>query len=84
MLGRVDQGFVDICAMALNAAISGSIIADPDARGWQFGLPGRQSTSDSNFDSGDGSTGCSLPRHRIETNGNAAIGQAGRSICHRR
>ena len=31
MLGRDDQGFVDIKAMALNAAISGSILADPDA-----------------------------------------------------
>ena len=31
MLGRVDQGFVDISATALNAAISGSIFADPDA-----------------------------------------------------
>ena len=30
MLGREDQGFVDINAMALNAAISGSILADPD------------------------------------------------------
>jgi len=31
MLGRVDHGFVDIEAMALNAAISGSILAEPDA-----------------------------------------------------
>jgi hypothetical protein len=31
MLGRVDQGFIDISAMALNAAISGSIFAEPDA-----------------------------------------------------
>jgi hypothetical protein len=31
MLGRVDHGFVDINAMALNAAISGSIFADPEA-----------------------------------------------------
>jgi hypothetical protein len=31
MLGRVDHGFVDISAMALNAAIRGSILADPDA-----------------------------------------------------
>jgi hypothetical protein len=31
MLGRVDQGFVGISAMALRAAISGSIFADPDA-----------------------------------------------------
>jgi hypothetical protein len=31
MLGREDQGFVDINAMALNAAISGSILALPDA-----------------------------------------------------
>ena len=31
MLGRVDQGFVDISAMALNAAISGSIFAEPEA-----------------------------------------------------
>ena len=31
MLGREDQGFVDINAMALNAAISGSILAEPDA-----------------------------------------------------
>ena len=30
-LGRVDPGFVDISAMALNAAISGSILADPEA-----------------------------------------------------
>jgi hypothetical protein len=28
-LGRVDQGFVDIRAMALNAAISGSSLAEP-------------------------------------------------------
>jgi len=28
-LGRVDPGFVDISAMALNAAISGSILALP-------------------------------------------------------
>jgi hypothetical protein len=27
MLGRADHGFVDISAMALNAAISGSILA---------------------------------------------------------
>src|SRR5215468_6614513 len=32
MLGRVDHGFVGISAMALNAAISGSILAEPDAR----------------------------------------------------
>ena len=32
MLGREDQGFGDINAMALNAAISGSIVADPDCR----------------------------------------------------
>jgi len=31
MLGRVDQGFVDINAMALNAAINGSIFALSDA-----------------------------------------------------
>ena len=31
MLGRDDHGFVDISAMALNAAISGSILADPEA-----------------------------------------------------
>src|SRR5580693_8141008 len=31
MLGRDDQGFVDIKAIALKAAISGSILADPDA-----------------------------------------------------
>ena len=31
MLGRADQGFVDISAMALNAAISGSILAEPEA-----------------------------------------------------
>jgi hypothetical protein len=31
MLGRDDQGFVDINAIALNAAISGSILADPEA-----------------------------------------------------
>jgi hypothetical protein len=31
MLGRVDQGFVDIRAIALNAAINGSILAEPDA-----------------------------------------------------
>jgi hypothetical protein len=30
MLGRSDHGLVDINAMALNAAISGSILADPD------------------------------------------------------
>jgi hypothetical protein len=28
MLGRADQGFEDINAMALNAAISGSILVD--------------------------------------------------------
>ena len=32
MLGRSDHGLVDINAMALNAAISGSILADPDGR----------------------------------------------------
>src|SRR5262245_36091427 len=31
MLGRDDQGFVDINEIALNAAISGSIFAVPDA-----------------------------------------------------
>jgi hypothetical protein len=31
MLGRANHGFVDISAIALNAAISGSILADPDA-----------------------------------------------------
>jgi hypothetical protein len=31
MLGRYNQGFVDINAMALNAAINGSILAEPDA-----------------------------------------------------
>jgi hypothetical protein len=31
MLGCADQGFVDINAIALNAAISGSILALPDA-----------------------------------------------------
>jgi hypothetical protein len=31
MLGYTDQGFVDINAIALNAAISGSILAVPDA-----------------------------------------------------
>jgi hypothetical protein len=31
MLGRADQGFVDIKAIALKAAISGSILADPEA-----------------------------------------------------
>jgi hypothetical protein len=31
MLGRADHGFVDINAMALNAAISGSILAEPEA-----------------------------------------------------
>jgi len=31
VLGRVDQGLVDISAIALNATIKGSIIADPDA-----------------------------------------------------
>jgi hypothetical protein len=31
MLGGVDQGFVDIRAMALNAAISGLILAVPEA-----------------------------------------------------
>jgi len=30
MHGRVDQEFVDISAMVLNAAISGSILANPD------------------------------------------------------
>jgi hypothetical protein len=30
MLGRDDHGFVDINAMALNATISGPILADPD------------------------------------------------------
>ena len=32
MLGRDDQRFVDISATALNAAISGSILADTEAR----------------------------------------------------
>jgi hypothetical protein len=31
MLGRVDHGFVDINAMALSAAMSGSILAEPKA-----------------------------------------------------
>jgi len=31
VIGRDDQGFVDISATALNAAISGSILAEPDA-----------------------------------------------------
>jgi hypothetical protein len=31
MLDRADYGFVDINAMALNTAISGSIFADPEA-----------------------------------------------------
>ena len=31
MLGRDDHGLVDINAMALNAAIKGSILADPEA-----------------------------------------------------
>ena len=31
MLGRDDHGLVDINAIALNAAISGSIFADPEA-----------------------------------------------------
>ena len=31
MLGLDDQGFVDISAIALNAAINGSILAEPDA-----------------------------------------------------
>jgi hypothetical protein len=31
MLGRVDHEFVDISAIALNAAISGSILAEPEA-----------------------------------------------------
>jgi hypothetical protein len=31
MLGRVDHGFVDISAIALNAAINGSILALPEA-----------------------------------------------------
>ncbi len=31
MPGRADQRLVDINAMALNAAISGSILADPEA-----------------------------------------------------
>ena len=30
MLGRADQRLVDINAMALNAAIRGSILADPE------------------------------------------------------
>jgi hypothetical protein len=31
MLGRAAQGFVDINAMALNAAIGGLVLADPEA-----------------------------------------------------
>src|SRR5262245_5053666 len=31
MLGREDHGFVEIRAIALNAAISGSILAEPEA-----------------------------------------------------
>ena len=31
MLGRDDQGFVDISATALKAAINGSILAEPEA-----------------------------------------------------
>lgn len=31
ILGLEDHGFVDISAMALNAAIRGSILTDPDA-----------------------------------------------------
>jgi hypothetical protein len=31
MLGRAAQGFVDINAMALNAAMRGAILAEPDA-----------------------------------------------------
>jgi hypothetical protein len=31
MLGCADQGFVDIKAIALNAAINGSILAEPEA-----------------------------------------------------
>ena len=31
MLGRADYGFVDINAIALNAAIGGSFLADPEA-----------------------------------------------------
>jgi hypothetical protein len=31
MLGRDDQGFVEINAMALNAAIREAILADPEA-----------------------------------------------------
>jgi hypothetical protein len=31
MLGRLDPEFVDIKAIALNAAINGSILAEPDA-----------------------------------------------------
>jgi len=31
VLGRVDHEFMDISAMALNAAISGSILAEPEA-----------------------------------------------------
>src|SRR5262245_60014293 len=38
--GRVDQGFVDINAMALNAAVSGSISPDSDAcRVMKIALP---------------------------------------------
>jgi hypothetical protein len=31
MLGRTDQEFVDINAIALNAAVNGSILAEPEA-----------------------------------------------------
>jgi hypothetical protein len=31
MLGRADQGFVDISAMAFNAAIKESVLAEPEA-----------------------------------------------------
>lgn len=31
MLGHADQGFVDISTKALNVAIKGSILADPEA-----------------------------------------------------
>jgi hypothetical protein len=34
MLGCADTGFAAIQAMALNAAISGSILAVPDACAW--------------------------------------------------
>ena len=47
MPGRDDHGFVDISATALNTAIRGSILADPDAclviiMALPFGAAGRE------------------------------------------